>query len=194
MIEVGAHTSIDSSVYLHPTVEIGVDCRIAANVWIGAGVRIGDGCIIKAGAVIGSEGFGYLRDADGRWVPKDHEWTVVIDNDVHIGANTCIDRGSWRDTHIMTGARIDNLVHIAHNVRVGGNAVIVAGAEVSGSCVVGVGAWVGPKACIKERVRIGDAALVGIGAVVLKDVAPNTTVAGNPARVINDKLGVRKEM
>jgi UDP-3-O-[3-hydroxymyristoyl] glucosamine N-acyltransferase len=161
---------------------------------MGHDVRVGNDCIIQAGAIIGEDGFGYYRDETGRWVQKDHKWTVVIDSDVHIGANACVDRGSWRDTHIQQGVRIDNLVHIAHNVIIGRNAIVVAGAELSGSVVVGVGAWIGPNACIKERVQIGEYALVGMGAVVTQDVAPNTTVAGNPARVINDQVGVRQEM
>lgn len=194
MIEVGKRTMFGPGACAHRSAHVGMDTRIGAHAWIGAGVQIGCDCIIQAGAVIGEDGFGYERDATGRWVPKEHAWSVVIENDVHIGVNTCIDRGSWRDTCIMRGARIDNLVHIAHNVDVGKDVVIVAGAEVSGSVNIGTGAWIGPNACIKERVRIGQYALIGMGAVVLQDVPPNTTWAGNPARCINDQIGVRKEM
>jgi UDP-3-O-[3-hydroxymyristoyl] glucosamine N-acyltransferase len=194
MIEVGKHTKFGPGACAHRSAQIGMDTQVGPHVWIGQNVVIGNDCRIQAGTIIGEEGFGYVRDASGRWVPKDHDFTVRIDDDVHIGANTCIDRGSWRDTHIMQGARIDNLVHIAHNVIVGANAVIVAGAEVSGSVWVGEGAWIGPHACIKERVEIGKGALIGMGAVVLKDVPPNTTWAGNPARCINENVGVREAM
>lgn len=194
MIEVGAYTVFGPGARVHESAYVGTDCNIGAHVYVGRDVQIGDACVIQAGSVLGENGFGYTRSPDGRWAPKDHPFSVVLEEDVHIGANTCIDRGSWRNTTIGEGARIDNLVHIAHNVIVGRNAVIVAGAEISGSVVIGDGAWIGPKACIKERVKIGTGALVGMGAVVLHDVAPDTTVAGNPARVINDKLGVRKEM
>lgn len=194
MIEVGTRTMFGPGACAHRSATIGIDCLIGAYVWIGPHVQIGNDCRVQGGTIIGEDGFGYERDASGRWVPKEHSFTVRIDDDVHIGGNTCIDRGSWRDTHIMQGARIDNLVHIAHNVIVGANAVIVAGAEVSGSVRVGEGSWIGPHACIKERVTIGSGALIGLGAVVLKDVPPNTTWAGNPARCINDQIGVRKEM
>lgn len=195
MIEVGRRTAFGPGACAHSSANIGTDTRIGAHVWIGPEVRIGTDCFIQAGAVIGENGFGYERNnLFGRWVPKPHEYTVILDDDVHIGANTCIDRGSWRDTHIMRGARIDNLVHIAHNVIVDINAVIVAGAEISGSVRIGLGAWVGPNACIKQGVTIGEGALIGMGAVVLHDVPPNQTWAGNPARCINAELGVREKM
>lgn len=194
IIEVGKNTSFGPGACAHRSAQIGIDCRVGAHVWIGPGVTIGNDCIIQAGTVIGEDGFGYERDESGRWVPKAHEFTVVIGDGVHIGANTCIDRGSWKDTVISAGVRIDNHVHVAHNVHILPNAMIVAHAMLGGSVVVEHGAWIGPSASIMQRVTIGAHALVGMGAVVLKDVEPNTTVAGNPARVINEKEGVRARM
>jgi UDP-3-O-[3-hydroxymyristoyl] glucosamine N-acyltransferase LpxD len=182
MIEVGELTKFGPGAYAHETAVIGKNCVLGAHVWIGIGVVVGEGCVIQPGAKIGQDGFGYERDEDGRWVPKEHEFTVRLGNDVHIGANTCIDRGSWRDTHI------------AHNVVVCSDAMIVAGAEVSGSVTVGADAWIGPNACIMQRVVVGPGALIGMGSVVLKDVRAHTTVAGNPARVINENVGVRERM
>jgi UDP-3-O-[3-hydroxymyristoyl] glucosamine N-acyltransferase len=173
---------------------IGQVSRVHPSAVIGENVTVGANCRIGPGAVIGEPGFGYIRDETGRWVAKDHDRGVIIADDVVIGANTCVDCGSWRDTVIEAGARIDNLVHVAHNVRVGANAVVVAKAMLAGSCEIGEGAWVGPGVMILQRVTVGARALVGMGAVVLKDVQEDTTVAGNPARVINAKAGVRDDM
>lgn len=193
MIETSG-TTFGPNVAIAQNAIVGEGCNIGANSYIGPWVTIGPGCIIGPGAVIGSPGFGFSRSEEGGWVDKEHRHGVTIGADVHIGANTCIDAGSWRTTLIMDGARIDNLVHIAHNVLVGSRAVIVAQAEVSGSVTIGSEAWIGPCACIIQRVTIGRRALVGMGAVVLQDVAAHTTVAGCPARVIDDTQGVREEM
>ena len=179
--------------YIADTARIGERCSIGANAWIGPGVVVGNDVRIKPGAVIGGHGFGFERHGE-RWQPKDHPYAVLISDDVYIGANTCIDAGSWRNTMIQTGVRIDNLVHVAHNVIIQPHALVIAGAELSGSVTVGEGAWVGPKACVLQRVIIGSGALVGLGAVVTRDVEPHTTVAGNPARVIDAEQGVREEM
>jgi UDP-3-O-[3-hydroxymyristoyl] glucosamine N-acyltransferase len=186
--------------YVHPTAQIGVGTRLGPNVYIGPGVVVGADCRVQAGAVIGEDGFGYEQTVvwDGlsretRWKPKPHEFGVVIGDDVHIGANACIDRGSWRDTTIATGVRIDNGVHVAHNCLIRRNAVVVAQAMLAGSVEVGEEAWIGPSACVMQRLLVGHRALVGMGAVVIRDVQTNTTVAGNPARKIAD-VGVRDSM
>jgi UDP-3-O-[3-hydroxymyristoyl] glucosamine N-acyltransferase len=146
-------------------------------------VEVGDNVTIGAGCVIGGPGFGYEWDDDlYLWVKKPETHGVVIEDDVHIGANTCIDRGSYRDTVIGAGTRIDNLVHVAHNVQVGRNCLVIAQAELSGSVVVEDNCWIGPRACVREHLTIGHDSLVGIGSVVVKDVEPHTTVMGVPAK------------
>jgi UDP-3-O-[3-hydroxymyristoyl] glucosamine N-acyltransferase LpxD len=173
---------------VHPSAEV------HPTAWIDPDVTIGAGCIIGPGAVIGSPGFGYTRQPEGYWDPKPHPYGVILDADVHVGANTCIDRGSWRDTRIGRGTRIDNLVHIAHNVRIGRDVCVVALAMIAGSVEVHDGAWIGPSASIHQRLTIGPRALVGMGAVVLRDVEADTTVAGVPAKVIDSAQGVREAM
>lgn len=188
----GTHVSPDA--YVDEAATVHEDVVIGAHAWIGPGVVVGRGCVIQPGAVIGSDGFGFERGPDGEWVDKPHPYGVVLGEGVHVGANACIDRGSWRDTYIYYGTRIDNLVHVAHNCVLGRGVVVVAQAELSGSVVVGGGAWISPRACVKERLRIGARALVGMGAVVIDSVPADVTVAGNPARVINASLGVRDRM
>jgi UDP-3-O-[3-hydroxymyristoyl] glucosamine N-acyltransferase len=186
------------SVLVHPSAvvegEVGKGSVVGPGAYVGATATIGRNCRIGPGAVIGSEGFGYERDGDGRWVQKMSRFGVEIGDDVHIGANVCVDRGSWRDTEIMKGCRIDNLVHIAHNVVLHANVVVVAQAMVAGSVEVGVGAWIGPAASVIQRITVGHGALVGMGAVVTRDVDPDVTVVGSPARVIDAEQGVREEM
>jgi UDP-3-O-[3-hydroxymyristoyl] glucosamine N-acyltransferase LpxD len=175
-------------VHVHPT------AHIDPSAWIGPDVTVGARCHVGPGAVIGSTGFGYTRTEDGAWKRKPHEFGVILDEDVHVGANTCIDRGSWRDTRIGRGCRIDNLVHVAHNVRLGRDVCVVAQAMIAGSVEVHAGAWIGPSASIHQRLTVGQRALVGMGAVVLRDVPPDVTVAGVPARILDDTQGVREDM
>lgn len=173
-----------------PTAFVDVSCRLAPNVWIGPNVTIFEGCEIGPGSVIGWDGFGY------EWSEQRHQWTrkpqscgVRIGPNVHIGANVCIDRGSYRDTVVGEGCRIDNLVHIAHNVIVRDHTLVIAKAELSGSVEVGKRCWIGPAACVREHLKIGDGALVGIGAVVVKDVPAGETWAGNPAKRLDKCCG-----
>lgn len=172
---------IHRSAIIEPNgVIIGIQTRIESNVTIYGGVKIGMNCIIHAGAVIGCDGFGYERD---RLEPIKIAQLggVIIGHGVEIGANACIDRGSLRDTIIGNSVKIDNLVHIAHNVEIGDGTLIVAGAVIAGGVSIGRNVWIAP-CYIKENVRIGDGSVIGMGSVVLKDVPAGSTVYGVPAK------------
>ena len=173
--------------YIDPHARVGHGCTIGRNVYIGPHVTIGADCVIGPGSVIGSDGFGYEWEDGVGWQRKPQTCGVVIEDDVHIGANTCIDRGSYRDTFIGSGTRIDNLVHIAHNVIVGPNCLVIACAELSGSVELGEGAQIAPNACVREHLTIGAGALVGLGAVAVTDVPAGETWVGNPARRLEAK-------
>lgn len=162
-------------------VEIGSGSNIGAGVHIYRGVRIGAGVNVGAGTVIGSDGFGYERTDEG-WVKLPHLGTVIIGDEVEIGTNTCIDRGTFSDTTIEHGAKIDNLVHIAHNVRVGPNAMVIANTMVGGSTSIGAFTWIAPSTSLMNGITIGDNAMTGLGAVVLRDVPDGVTVIGVPAK------------
>lgn len=174
-------------VYVGPGASIGA-CVVGDGSVIHAGVRLQDGTrigknvIIHPGTVIGADGFGYERDDDGALVKFPHLGGVQIEDDVEIGANVCIDRGALVDTLVRTGAKIDNFVHIAHNVVVGQHAAVIAHAMIGGSTTIGDYAWIAPSACVRDGLTIGERAVVGLGAVVVKDVGDGETVMGAPAR------------
>jgi UDP-3-O-[3-hydroxymyristoyl] glucosamine N-acyltransferase len=201
--EVGFYES-DVKPIIHPTarvsphasiandVHIGANTVIEPHVYLHAGTRIGSNCLIRCGADIGGDGFGYERLDDGTPLKFVHLAAVRIGDHVEVGANTCIARGTLSDTVIDDHAKIDNLVHIAHNCRIGRGAFVIAGAEVSGGVQIGPGAWIGPNAAIIQQVKIGAGATVGIGAVVTKDVPAQQTVAGSPAQEISEFIRHRK--
>jgi len=187
---IGNNCNLGENIYIGPYsviedgVIIGHDTKIGNNVHVYENVRIGANVLIDSGCVIGAEGFGFERDERGILEKFPHIGNVVIEDDVDIGANTCIDRGTLAETIIGEGTKIDNLVHIAHNVIIGKNCVIVCLSCIAGSVKIGDNSWIAPLAAIKNGLKIGSNALVGIGAVVLKDVPDNDVVAGVPAKSI----------
>ena len=141
---IGAATSIGSGSVIGGGVCIGSHCRIYPRVVIYPGVTLGDRVVIHAGAVLGADGFGYVRDqASGEYTQFPQQGTLVIEDDVEIGANTTIDRGALEETRIARGTKLDNLIHIGHNCSIGSNVVIAAQTGISGSSVVGDGAILG---------------------------------------------------
>lgn len=151
---------------------------------IGEGTTWGDGLIVEENVIIGAncslnfDGFGYHN---GNHIP--HKGRVIIKSGTRIHNNVCIDRAVIGDTVIGHNCRIDNHVHIAHNVKVGDGSFIIAGAVICGSVNIGKNVWVAPNSSIREHLTIGDNAIIGLGSVVTKEVKPNQTVMGNPAKV-----------
>lgn len=152
--------------------------------WIADNTTIFDNVTIGFNNVIGKSGFGYAREPDGTLVRMPHNGYVILHENVEIGSNTCIDRAVVGSTVIGAGTKIDNLVHIAHGVKIGKNCIIVAGTVIGGSSEIGDNCTIGINASIKNKVKIGNNVTVGMGAVVLKDVPDGVTVVGNPARIL----------
>lgn len=203
--QLGANVSIGPYVWIDESVTIGNHVTIMAGVKIGAGCAIGDGtvlypnvvlyprvtvgrgCLLHAGCVLGADGFGYEPTERGARKLA-HIGTVELGDGVEVGANTCIDRAKTGKTVIGSGTKLDNLVHIAHNVQIGQATLIVAQAGVAGSARIGSGVILAGQAGIKDHVTIGDGAQVGAQGGVIGDVAPGEKVSGYPAREHRGKM------
>ncbi|HEY2547433.1 MAG TPA: UDP-3-O-(3-hydroxymyristoyl)glucosamine N-acyltransferase [Candidatus Acidoferrum sp.] len=175
--QIGAHSVIGAGCW------IGDQCRIHPRVTLYAGIRIGHRVEIHSGAVIGADGFGYAQ-GEGRYWKFPQAGIVEIADDVEIGANTTIDRGSLDDTRIAEGVKLDNLVHIAHNCQIGAHTVMAAQVGLSGSCEFGKHVVVGGQAGFGEQCNLEDGAVIGGQSGVLggKIIRSGQTVWGTPAR------------
>jgi UDP-3-O-[3-hydroxymyristoyl] glucosamine N-acyltransferase len=177
---VGERVWLHAGVVIGDKVTIGNDVVIYANVTIQEGVIIGDRVIIHSGTVIGSDGFGFAPDGNS-YHKLPHTGIVHIDDDVEIGANNAIDRGTFGKTHIGQGVKTDNLVHVAHNVTVGKNTILVAQVGISGSVTIGKNAILAGQAGVAGHLTIGDNATVGPQTGVGKPVPDGQIVsAGIP--------------
>ena len=185
VIDPTAH--IDATASIGPYCVVGAGCRVGpdtilhAHVSLYQDVKVGARVSINGGTVIGADGFGYERNEAGELEKFPHIGGVTIEDDVEIGSNTSIDRGALEDTHIARGARIDNQVHIAHNVWIGEDAAIIAQCMVGGSARIGDRAWLAPASVLMNKAVVGADATVGLGAVVIKLVGDGETVMGSPA-------------
>lgn len=181
---IGKNVYIGANCYIGNEVTIGDNTRILSNVIIEGKTVIGKSCYIKSGVVIGQPGFGFEKNGDGLPIHFPHLGKVLIGNDVYIGANTAIDRATLESTIIGDHVKIDNLVHVAHNVMIGNNSYIIAGTILGGGVHIGENCWIAPNVSIKQQLHVGNGALVGLGAVVLNDIECNTVVVGNPAKLL----------
>jgi UDP-3-O-[3-hydroxymyristoyl] glucosamine N-acyltransferase len=196
--KISPSAEIDPEAQIHETARIGAHCWIGKaiigeasivypNVTINDGVRIGRNVIINPGCSIGFDGFSYIRTADGMQKKFHHYGGVIIEDDVEIGSNTSIDRGTLGDTLIKQGSKIDNLCHIAHNVEIGVGCLIIAHAMIGGSTKIDDHSWISPCAAIIDGIKIGKYVTAGLGAVVIRDVPDMMIVAGNPAKDLNKR-------
>lgn len=173
---VGAGTVLHPGVFLGKQVEVGQDCVLHPNVVVCDGCRIGDRVVLHAGVVIGSDGFGYAGEGEQR-VKIPQVGIVEVEDDVEIGANTTVDRATLGRTLIGRGAKIDNLVQVAHNVVVGENAIIAAQAGIAGSTRIGKDVMLGGRVGIINHLTIGDGAKIGPGSGILRSVSPGATLS-----------------
>lgn len=190
---VASSVTMGEDVYLGHNVVIEADCVIGDGCTIGhnsvlyAGTKLGRDVTIGANCSIGGAGFGYEKNEAGEFELFPHVGDVVIKDRVEIGSNTCVDRGGLGSTVLEENVKIDNLVHVAHNVHVGANSLVIANVMLGGSTRIGPGSWVSPSATILNRLTLGAHSVIGLGAVVIRDVGEGQVVVGNPARELQKK-------
>jgi len=191
-VKVSNGTTIGPGTVIGDQTTIGSHCRIDANVTIYRGTTLGDRVIVQAGAVLGSEGFGYVRDEQtGRYEQSPQLGRLIIEDDVEIGANSTIDRGALDETRIRKGAKIDNLVHIGHNCQLGENVIIAAQTGLSGSVTIEENVVMGGQVGIGDHARVESGAMLGGQCGILpKKVLRGKGVIfwGTPARPVKEYL------
>lgn len=185
--KIGAPVSIGHNVVIEDNCVIGNNVIIGHNTIIHKNSILRDNVTIGCNTVIGGVGFGYEKDDNGEYCLIPHIGNVVIEEFVEIGNCTTIDRAVMGSTILKKNVKVDNLVHIAHGVEIGQNSLIIANAMIGGSTKIGENVWVAPSSSIINKVSIGDNSLLGMGAVVIKTVASNTVVIGNPAKPLDKK-------
>jgi UDP-3-O-[3-hydroxymyristoyl] glucosamine N-acyltransferase len=180
-----AHGSIlDAQVFVGENASVGRDCHLMAHVTVNSYCVLADRVRLQPGVVIGSDGFGYTT-IKGKHLKEPQIGNVVIEDDVEIGANSTVDRARFHETRIKKGTKIDNLVHIAHNVHIGKNCLIAAQAGIAGSTIVEDSVMTGGQSGIGGHIRIGEGAILAGQAIVVKDLAQRSFVRGIPANPIH---------
>ena len=189
---IGEGTIIGSGAVIGAGVRIGGKCHIYPRVVIYSGTTLGDRVVVHAGAVLGADGFGYVRDrTNGEYTQFPQQGTLVIEDDVEIGANTTIDRGALEETRIARGTKLDNLIHIGHNCNIGRNVVIAAQTGISGSSAVGDGAILGGQVGMGDHAMVGPGVILGGQAGILpkkKLLGPGIVFWGTPAKPVRQYL------
>lgn len=181
-VVVGARAQIHAHGVLEEGVRVGPDAVLHARVTIRRGCTLGARVVIQSGAVIGSDGFGYAQDAARRHIPIPQVGTVVLGDDVEIGANSTVDRATLGATRIGRGTKLDNYVHIGHNVEIGEDVAMAAACFIAGSVRIGNRVLMGGMSGVADHLTVGDDAVVLGDTGVTRNVPPRTVVSGHPAR------------
>ena len=191
---IGPKVQLGENVTIYPNVTILDECTIGKNtiIWSGVVVRerfhMGNDCIIHPNATIGADGFGFRPDPQRGLVKIPQIGNVVLGNNVEIGANTCVDRGKFSSTVLGDGCKIDNLIQIGHNSKLGKFCIMAGQSGLAGSVTLGNGVIIGGSASITDHVTIGDGSIIGGGSGVTKDVPTGVTLLGYPAIDARDTL------
>jgi len=184
-VSIGNGTIIEANSAIKKNSLIGNSCRIYPNVTIYEGVVIKNNVILHGGVVVGADGFGYVKES-GKIYKFPQLGKVIIEDNVEVGANTCVDRGSLNDTIIGANSKIDNLCQIAHNVKIGKNSLIAAQVGISGSTVIGDNAIIGGQVGIADNLKIGENVTIGAQSGIIGHVSDGEVIWGYPGRPIRE--------
>lgn len=182
---IGNNVSVGAFCCISKDSEIGDGTVISSGCALEGPIKIGSNCYIGAGTKIGHIGFGFEKTLDGKKIRMPHIGSVLIGNDVHIGSNTVIDRGTLDQTVISDGVYINNLCHIAHNVIIEKDCVINANVTICGSVSIGSNSWIAPSSIFRDKTSITQETKIGAGTVVTKPLSQSDTYVGNPARPLS---------
>jgi UDP-3-O-[3-hydroxymyristoyl] glucosamine N-acyltransferase len=193
---IGSGTRVEAGASIGEGVTVGEQCRIYPRAVLYPGTTTGNRVVVHSGAVLGADGFGYVRDAKtGAYTQFPQQGTLVLEDDVEIGANSTVDRGALKETRIRRGTKIDNLVHVGHNCDIGEDVILVALTGISGSSSVGKGAVIAGQVGIGDHVQIGPGVILGGQAGVFsgskvtnEGLKPGTVLYGTPARPLRQVL------
>lgn len=181
---IGLNVHIGENVVVEKNCKIGNNTIINHNTVIFQNTKIGSDVIIGSNNTIGGVGFGYEKDNSGLYSLIPHIGNVIISDNVEIGNNCTIDKAVLGSTLINLNVKIDNLVHIAHGVIIGKNSIVIANSMIAGSVVIGEDTWVSPSVSILNKIQVGSDCIIGMGAVVIRDVQQSDKIVGNPAKSI----------
>ncbi len=212
--EIGAGTRIGARVGIGPGAVIGPDCEIHDGAWIGPRVRLGARCVVQPGAVIGADGFSFVTETPSnperakagggaerltppdsdRWWKNQSLGAVVLGDDVEIGANSTVDAGTLKPTRIGDGTKLDNLVHVGHNVEIGAHCLLCGMTGIAGSVVIGDRVVLGGQTGVGDHHRIGDDVVTGAGTMILSNVVSGSVLLGYPAQRMDRAIGLFRHL
>ncbi|NLA23868.1 MAG: UDP-3-O-(3-hydroxymyristoyl)glucosamine N-acyltransferase [Bacteroidales bacterium] len=179
--EIGDNTNIYPHVFVDRYSKIGENCNLFSGVKLYHEVQIGNNCIIHAGSVIGADGFGFVPKSGEEFMKVPQVGNVIIEDNVEIGANTCIDRATFGSTIIKSGVKLDNLIQVAHNVEIGETTVIAAMTGISGTTKLGANCMIAGQVGMAGHLKVGDNVKIGAQTGVMNNIEDNSTVIGSPA-------------
>lgn len=185
-VRIGAHTQIGAHCSIGDRTQIGSHCRLDSHVVVYHDCRIGNFCILQSHCTIGATGFGYVF-LEGRHQLIPHNGGVILEDGVEIGANSCVDRAKFGHTVVGAGTKIDNLVQVGHNVRIGRMCLLAGQAGLAGSAVLGDGVVLAGQAGVADHITVGKGAIVGADSAVIENVEPGQRVWGTPAQELSDE-------